>query len=122
MMPSDWAYDVARRLAKLTRREIRVRPHPGNSPPKRPLAADLEGAWAVVIWCSSAGVAALVAGIPVLCECPFWIAKAATGAVGQVEAPPFQDRLPALQRLAWGQWDIDEIATGEPFAHLLRAA
>lgn len=121
MMPSDWANDVVRRLRKVTQREIRVRPHPGNGPAKKPLADDLVGAWACVIWSSSSGVSALVAGVPVVCEAPYWIAKDAALSFNQFSsmAPHFRDRLPALQRLSWGQWHIDEIASGEAFRAVL---
>lgn len=123
MMPSDWANDVVRRLAKLTQREIRVRPHPGNSAPKKPLADDLAGAWCTVIWSSSAGVHSLIAGVPVICEAPYWIAKGAAGInIAQIESPPMPDRLPALRRLAWAQWSLAEITAGAPFARPAKAA
>ncbi len=118
VMEEDWARDVKRRLAALTKREIRVRPHPGNSAPEIPLAEDLAGAWAVVIWGSSAGVHALLAGIPVICEAPYWICKSATGRLPEIEQPPMGDRLSAMRRLARGQYFIAEIASGEAFRGL----
>lgn len=124
IMPCDWANDVAKRLKKLTGREIRVRPHPGNVPAKKPLADDLAGAWAVVIWGSSAGVHALVAGIPVICESPYWICKEAAGRFEHIEHPAQfgwgRGRGHALQELSWAQWTLDEIQSGEAFDHLLR--
>lgn len=116
-MPAGWSMDVMRRLSKLTQREIRYRPHPGNDAPKKPLAEDLAGAWAVVIWASSAGVNALVSGIPVICESPWWICKAATGTL--VESPYMPERLPVMQRLAWAQFNLQEIESGFAFASLL---
>lgn len=116
-MPPDWPGTVCRKLRALTKREVRLRPHPGNNAPAKPLAEDLAGAWAVVIWSSSAGVHALVAGVPVICEAPYWICRDATG--GTVDNPAMPDRLSALRRLAWGQWSLAEIASGEAFAHLL---
>jgi hypothetical protein len=119
IMPCDWSRDVRKRLGPLTRREIRVRPHPGNVPPTRPLADDLAGAWAVVIWGSSAGVQALVAGIPVICESPYWICKEAASTLERIEALGTEpDRLSALQRLAWAQWTLAEIEDGTAFNHL----
>jgi hypothetical protein len=125
IMPCDWAADVRRRLAKFTHREIRVRAHPGNDKPKKPLADDLAGAWAVVIWASSAGVQALVQGIPVFRESPYWIAAAADSQnIKMIEDPAMDDdrRISALQRLAWAQWSLAEIESGAPFDHLLRTA
>jgi hypothetical protein len=120
MMPPNWANEVCARLRKLTRREVRLRPHPGNSPPKKPLAEDLAGAWACVIWSSSAGVHALVSGIPVICCAPYWIAKGAAGAdLAAVDSPPTPNRLPTLRRLAWGQWGLAEISDGTAFRAVL---
>lgn len=121
MMAPDWAEDCAKRLRKDTRREVRIRPHPGNDAPRRPLDEDLRGAWAVVIWSSNAGLHALTAGLPVLCKAPHWVAKGAA-AYGSIETLTVPDPLPELRRVAWAQWRLDEIETGEPFAHLLSAA
>ena len=131
MMPPTWPEKTAERLRKLTKREIRVRPHPGNSPAKKPLAEDLAGAHACIIWSSSAGVHALVAGVPVICEAPYWICKESQVAnmymVDAMYRAP--DRLvghaiynalreKAMHRLAWGQWHISEIESGEAFQAL----
>lgn len=134
IMPYDWARKVEERLRKVTKREIRIRPHPGNNPVQaRPLAEDLRGAHACVIWSSSAGVQALIAGVTVFCEAPSWICKAGVfkdvriadcrvtqerGTVGTMTI----ERKSALERLAWAQWHVDELATGEPFARLTEHA
>ena len=122
IMRHTWAEETARRLRELTRREVRIRAHPGNDAPRRPLAADLAGAWVMVIWASSAGVHALAAGIPVICAAPRWILKgAAGGRLEEVENPPLPERLPHFQRLAWAQWTLSEIESGEAFRKLLSA-
>jgi len=124
-MPIDWAADVCARLARVTDREIRLRPHPGNKPPEKPLADDLAGAWATVIWSSSAGAHSLIAGVPVVCEAPHWICEIA--AANRIE---WIDQLPrmlfsgntreaALQLLAWAIWSVEEIESGVAFKHLL---
>jgi hypothetical protein len=119
-MPQGWADDVANRLRRHTSRPIRVRHHPGNTLPAVPLEADLKDAWACVIWASGAGLTALIHGVPVICEAPHWICKSATGHdVSSIEHPRWGDRLPAFERLAWAQWRIDEIASGQAFRHLL---
>lgn len=119
IMPLGWDRDVAKRLRGITKREIRIRPHPGNGQPAKPLAEDLAGAWACVIWGSSAGVHALVAGVPVVAECHYWIAKGATGLLDDIDAPDLPNRMPTFHALAWAQWSFHEIATGEPFRRLL---
>lgn len=120
-MPDDWADRTAERLRRETSREVRIRRHPGNDAPARPLSADLDGAWAVVIWTSGAGVHALLAGVPVFCASAWWVCKAATS-TGPIDAPTLPDRLPALRRMAWAQWRLDEIQSGAAFASLLPAA
>lgn len=123
IMPQGWGDDVCRRLEKLTRREIRLRPHPGNQPPSKPLADDLAGAWAVVIWSSSAGVHALAAGIPVFQEAPAWICDAAARpGIGMIEEPLLDDarRLRAMRRLACAISSVDEIESGTAFRRLLQ--
>lgn len=119
-MPLDWPARVVRHLREVTKREIRVRPHPGNDPPRRPLERDLEGCWAVVIWASSVGVKALIQGVPTIACSPFWIMKSAAGVLEQVELPPMLDRLPAFHRLSFAQWAVPEIASGKAFKYLLQ--
>jgi hypothetical protein len=124
IMPANWAQRTVDELRKYTKRPIRVRAHPGNNKPERELAEDLRGCWAMVIWYTSAGVQALLAGIPVISLAPAWICKdAALDDLAGVEDlfGPWMNmgmeatRLRAFQRLAWAQFHIDEIATGEPF-------
>lgn len=121
--PHCWAEDVARRLKQITRREIRIRPHPetrGVTVPPIPLEQDLRGCWAVVTWASGAAVKAIVAGVPVFHEAPHWILSGAgTRDIREIEAPWMGCRHPHLQRLAWAQWKVDEIASGLPFRLLL---
>jgi hypothetical protein len=120
-MPPDWARDVEKRLRKVTDKPIRVRQHPGRTAPAVPLERDLESAWACVIWASSVGVKALIAGVPVICEAPHWICEGAAGRTLdiEVEQPCMRDRLQTLQSLAWAQWSVEELASGEPFRRLL---
>lgn len=121
VMPSDWAKRTLWRLQALTKREVRLRLHPGNVEPAVPLQRDLQDAWAVVIWSSSAGVHALVAGIPVIAMCPAWICKPAAGdTLETIDSPAMPERLPVMQRLAWAMWSLDEISSGEPFVQLLQ--
>lgn len=117
-MPAEWLGEVRRKLQKMTKREVRYRPHPMNHAPK-PLDPDLSNCHVVIIWASSIGVHALVAGVPVIAASPYWICKAASGRLEDIENPPIPDRLPVLERLAHAQWTLAEIASGEPFRRLL---
>lgn len=120
--PADFIASTVQLLQDRTERQIRIRPHPGNwqvSPPKVPIEEDLENAWACVIWASSAGVRALVAGIPVICLAPNWICQdAATDTLNDIEWPKLPDREPVLERMAWAQWTLREISLGTPFEYL----
>jgi len=132
LMPSGWLQQTIARLRKVNRLPIRVREHPGNSRPPRGLDEELQGAAAVVIWASSAGVHALAQGVPVAAYAPHWIAKLAafddvTEMMTLYGRPDVMEKLEnyrraAFERLAWAQWTVDEIAGGEPFDHLLRHA
>lgn len=121
--PRSWPTDIAARLAKVTKRPIKVRLHPGiqlrlNDAVMPPL--DLEDCWACVTWGSGAGIKSTIAGVPVFHELDGWIgAGAARFGIEDLEAPFMGDRLPMLRRMAWAQWSAAEIATGEPIKWLL---
>lgn len=131
IMPDKWGERTADALRKVTKREVRLRPHPGNNRPSVLLENDLRDAHCVVIWSSSVGVKALIEGIPVVCCAPWWICKKATlplDAYGAAIDSPiaFQcdesmdmARQYAMEELAWSQWSVGEIASGFPFRHLL---
>lgn len=127
IMPIDWADKVVKRLRKVTNRPIRVRAHPGNGAHKTPLADDLKGAHAVVIWSSSAGVQALIAGVPVICEAPAWICKGAADRNAECvekvgDRGGLLSREEGFHRLAWAQFHHTEIASGFAFTSLLHPA
>lgn len=108
-------------------REVRVRPHPGNTAAKIPLEQDLKDAWACVVWSSACGVRALVEGIPVFCDAPDWICRDVAYRPKVLNrnftTPKFTyDQVrTALNRMAHGQWSVEEIRSGLPFA-LMRDA
>ena len=103
-MPRHWPRQAQRQHGG------RVRPHPGTGP-CIPLQQDLATAGRVVTWGSGAAIKALAMGIPVTSDMPGWIGEQDNTDAG---------RLAMFRRLAWAQWRLDEIATGEPFARLLQ--
>lgn len=109
--PTLWG---EKQMAGLKGVNARLRPHPGNFKPKVPLEHELAHARAVRIWSSSAGVRALVEGLPVSYCAPHWICGAdpVYGALS---------REVALERMAHGQWAVEEITAGEPFARMQAA-
>jgi len=119
--PPQWAERMAEKVKALGLKP-RIRQHPGNFKPTTPLVADLMGAYACAVWSSGAGVAALIEGIPVVYSAPTWICK--TGASAGLNNLGYGDasRAHALHAMAWGQWTVAEITSGEPFALLLKDA
>lgn len=124
--PPLWHDDAARRLERLTQRPVVFRPHPRSrlyaaaAKAQPPLDAALAEAHAVVTWASSLAVQALIAGVPVFYEAPHIVcAGACTRGLEEIDDPPRPDRRPAFERLAWAQWSLDEIASGDAFRFLL---
>lgn len=124
--PPQWHVTASGNLRQLypARRQV-IQQHPGKPACDPQVSAEiiaaLRGAWAMCIWSSAAGVRALVEGVPVFYAAPHWICEgAAVSGVGNLERPLLDDaaRLQALRRLAWAQWSVAELASGEPFARL----
>jgi hypothetical protein len=105
-MPGGWPAEAQARWGG------RVRAHPGRRPCK-PLWDDLEDAGVVVTWGSGAAILATLWGLLVHSEMPDWI-----GAQDNTDA----GRLAMFRRLAWAQWRLAEIESGEAFARLLEGS
>lgn len=119
--PRGWPEQAAAKLRKSGRR-VRIRVHPGerNMARATPLDVELAKAFAVATWGSGAALKAILMGVPVFYAFPHWIGGLAAK-FGFDELEPFRgDRLPMLRRLAWAQWNLDEIRNGEAFRWLLR--
>ena len=96
------------------------RPHP-DSPHIRvnaPLAGDdwLDRAGTVHTLCSTGGLEALIAGIPAVADMP---ERASWGELSGPEHPGRAAVLSLCQRLAYGQWTLDEMRSGEAPAFVL---
>jgi hypothetical protein len=104
-MPSGWGQDACRRYG------ARIRVHPGRSE-RIPLSQDLQRCGRAVTWGSGAAIKALMWGIPVVSEMPNWIGEQDNTTAGRLEM---------FRRLAWAQWELHEIESGEAFACLLHA-
>lgn len=114
---------IKRIFAKVDKRnipEIKLRQHPGRHQPTQPLAADLAGARAVVTWASNVANEALIRGIPTFRCAPYHVNAAALPDLNELPNPSKPDRLDAFKKLAWAQWALDEIESGQAFRHLLR--
>jgi hypothetical protein len=118
--PPLWHDQAIARLRGLSQRPIKLRRHPKFVPDQPPLSEALKGAHAVVTWASSIAAQALVLGVPIFYEAPRIVcASACHRGLEKIETPAKPDRLPALERLAWAQWSVREIARGDAFRFLL---
>lgn len=100
-MPRDWP----------RRQRCRVRQHPGRGATVQDLQKDLARCSQAVTWGSGAAILALAWGIPVESHMPAWIGEQDNTDSG---------RLTMFRRLAWAQWRIDELASGEAFKWTLQ--
>lgn len=99
-MPKDWP----------ARQRCRVRRHPGKGAHADDLRRDLARCSRVRTWGSGAAVLALAWGIRVESDMPRWIAAQDNTDAG---------RLAMFRRLAWAQWRLEEIASGEALRWVL---
>jgi hypothetical protein len=127
--PPRWERQTVAALQKAGyKAELRL--HPGtdmkqarDDPDEKAIAR----ASAVVIWSSSFGVKALAAGVPVFYAAPHWICSEAVSSTKFLElwlgtgrpCPDDDERDEVFYRLAWAQWRISELESGEPFQYLL---
>ena len=129
----DWAEASIRTLRALTDGRIVWRCHPEDryriegadgfsDPAEESLADALERSWLVVTWNSTAGLEAMIAGLPVIAEGPA-VYSSLAWRLNQWSrvVPADPDELSRLlARLAYTQWSLEEIATGFPLDHVLR--
>lgn len=120
--PHGWHDRAAMNVSAHTGRVAKIRQHPGRHAPAVALEDELKGAWACMVWSSGSGVKALVEGVPVIYDAPHWIAAGAAVRLKDADALCTDDgkRSEAMRRLAWGQWRVAEIESGEPFARMLQ--
>lgn len=116
--PKDWAERMKQKTGG------RIRPHPGKDKPRVSLEDDLRNAKCVAVWHSGAALAALALGTPAFYAFPQWWGAQAAKPVAALldgKAPLMCDvaRLAMFRKLAWCQWQRDEIADGSAFKWLL---
>lgn len=129
--PARWARDTVTGLHR-TGYKVELRLHPGSDLKQErddPDENAIARAGCVVIWSSSFGVKAAIADVPVVFAAPHWILsgiglRLAEPVEGRIHLPHlmrFDDehRLAVFRSLAWAQWRIEELESGEPFHYLL---
>ena len=136
--PIMWLSDKITELRKYTNRPIIIRPHPGEytltnfasfrklkgvsviDPAHSTLIDNLVNIHAVVLFNSSASVAAICAGIPVFADdssCVSW--AVANKNVSSIESPDIFDRQQWIQDLAAAHWSDTDAQTGKLYQKFL---
>lgn len=118
--PDSWEKKIQSLLK--TKREIRIRYHPGKHPPKVSLDDDLHHAHACVIWSSSCGIEALRRGVPVIYDAPRWIGEESGIRWSKdldVENLPHFPQYVGINRAMSNQFSIKQIITGQPMKDIL---
>lgn len=107
-----WLAEVTQTLRQHTDRELRIRWKVQRA--DRPIALDLEDAWAVVVFSSAAALDALIAGVPVFTLAPFAASvRMGLSDLSRIEQPIYpDDREQFLSVLADNQWTVQEILRG----------
>lgn len=127
-MPRTWQ---ARMLKQLTpaavKHHVYTRRHPGTMKEKDvvPLEQDMSNTWAAVTWASGSGIKALVLGVPVFYTFDRWIG----GSAAHYGVEPLRtdidpislmgNRIEMLENLAYAQWTVEEVITGDPIKRLV---
>lgn len=113
--PRGWEAEIARKV------KGRIRAHPARGEGV-PLEQDLAHARCAVTWGSSAGIQALIMGVPVFYGLRGWVGAPAARQVDEIKSGPLCDdaaRLRMLERLAWAQSPFSEIRSGEAICRLI---
>lgn len=123
--PHDFERDVAPRMER-DGWNVRLRPHPGAAKPKKSLDDDLDGCSMAMAWSSNAATRALELGVPVLYAAPYIVTAGASKPFDLTKCKNIaratctdEERWAAFVRMAWAQWSLAEISSGEALVTLL---
>lgn len=118
----QWCQDISSQLAQLTSRPVRLRPHPRVQKPKATLQDELAGCHCMVTHNSTAAYEAIMAGVPVICDPCAAYADVCETDLSKVENPycgAKASRQKLMNRVAYGQWTIEEMRSGEALKFIL---
>lgn len=136
--PLVWLSDKIKQIRQYTKRQIIVRPHPGDyemrdfvrfnrlpgvvvvDPLNSRLVDNLQTAHCVVLFNSSAAVAAACEGVPVFvddCSCVAW--DIANKDISKIETPEYFDRTQWIQDLSAAHWSDDDGKQGRIYQKFL---
>lgn len=103
-----WLEKTEKLLRKYTDRPIKVRQKYSSDPLER----DLSHCHAVVAFASTVACEAVLRGVPVFCDPVNAAAPVSETDFSLIESPRFPDREQWAFSLSYGQWAIDEMASG----------
>lgn len=110
----DWGAWAAAELARYTDRPVRIRTKAEFRASGRPLAEDLDGAWAVVAHMSNAALEAALLGYPIFVLGPSAARPLARTDLAAIEDPFYPDnRREVAAGLAASQWTLEQLAAGD---------
>ena len=106
----NWAERTKKEIKQFTDRKIIV--HSKSSP--EPLSALLEDAWAFVSSHSTAGLKAMIEGVPA------YFTNKTLSNIGSIkDIEKHEINYSVFNNLAYGQWTIEEISSGEAWNYLI---
>lgn len=124
----EWAREQISLLKQLTDRPIIHRSHPwdkepaisidgvtNETPETRSLEEAINGAHCVVTHSSTCGFNALMQGVPVICDPSALYGEAAGHDLYSIDEPEWHDAQPVFNRIAYGQWTVEEFRELTPF-------
>jgi hypothetical protein len=131
--PDVWLAHTVERIRSVSDRPIRVRPHPRYSTTwtsqdvtiEQPLRISgtyddydfdrsIHDAWAVINWNSTPGIISALRGVPIFVGAASLAAAVGNVDLGQIDNPAMPDREQWCNDLAWTEWTLDEIHSGQP--------
>lgn len=124
-----WLNDARDEIKSRTSREIVFKTHPqaqvgpieGCGYTTKPLLEAIQGCQCVVTFNSNAAVEAVIEGVPVFAFDAGSMALAVANTEWDaLDSPALPDRTQWLSDLAYCQWNLDEMRSGEAWSHLLR--
>jgi len=134
-MPSIWPNTILHSIREKTNMKIIYKPHPDrvvtptNIPincevidHREPLEKYLKNAFAMVVWTSNSATEALINGVPVFyCGPTIACAGLAKRGIKDIETPFYPTyRQKTFYDLAWRQWHISEIQSGEAWRYVVQ--
>jgi hypothetical protein len=116
---SDWLDSTLADLRRVTDRPITIREKPQPGETALPLKSALKTAHALVTHSSNVAIEAVCLGTPVFVNPASAAAPIGLTDISRIETPVYPDREPWLAHLAYNQFSLEEVRSGEAWRLLL---